>query len=570
MSNVWDRNKSVLERSTPIQLEMLSKMDRVRVEFSEVERAVKMMEESFSSMNEIVDNAQRIARLPRDAADNEKSLVIENEKKIPRSKKEFDSAYAKWLYAMGTSRGVTRKSIVATSSGPKKEPRHLASKRKDQPPLCEVVTKKKSARRLETETDKSKKARNETVAVIAVGASTANKTESDLPAGSDAHSPEEVHADNESEAGGSTGSSITSRDGADLSIPPRGNSDDEMENELYDDILSYQSDDSQTTTTPIYDSSESYFKSLTDDRRRDLDERAKLLRGDPTLGTDDWELLQHLNMQSDQDNLYFACYKQKGITEETIQLVQAQKYDRWICNRGARNKVDPKRGQWHCTVLKCYYVDEDEPIEKCRWRYEIHQWYPEKRKWSKGYYSFDDRLFRSSEPARKSELLADWSDKVTLLKNAHFVFGPFSWEAGANEFRVAKQTWVSALPLILARNTKQGFLFWQGFSDSVLLESGCNVDEIEENKKSEDDVVRKAGHRVIPVLYDEMESPRKKSVARCFKSNNERYIICPKVWKDKPVSGRQKKGSKVGAWMDVLSPKQISERVSPKRHSKRK
>ena len=561
MSDVWQRNAKFANETASLQSRLQERMNEVRTEFKAINEAVQTMEESILEFYSVLDSANVIVRMTREEAEKKKTVVRDNEKRIPKIVSNFDLAYSKWLDAMDAhvvSRANEKSKIVAKSgSGPGKQPRHTA----------QVAYKRRLDSGPNDNSKKKKSAKNTSVKTI-VGDHDRLRLQM--------KENEEEGNDGDTAAKNKSSSANHIRFDADsLNSEQFVDNDDEISEELTDettsendDAISYLSDDLDPVVGLPYESEVAYFDSLSIERMNELDRLAKAMREDPSVGTDDWEVLQHVNMQHLEDNLYLACYKEQGLEEVSVQLIQADKYDRWKKNNSA-TKVDTSKGQWRYTVLRTYYLDEDKPIENCRWRYEIHQYYQEKKKWSKGYYSFDNRLFRSHEPATKRELLTDWSEKLTMLKGHSFLFGPFSWE-DENEFRIPEEIWIKAIPIVIATKTHLGSLFWQGFSDRVLLVAGCKLEDIEKNKKMAPKEVIKSGGDVLPVLYTDMEPARQKLLVRCFRSSNERFVTCPRVWKEKPIPGRQKKGSKVAAWMDVLSPKQISERQSPKKFSAKK
>ena len=225
-----------------------------------------------------------------------------------------------------------------------------------------------------------------------------------------------------------------------------------------------------------------YNQSLTDVKRIELDEMVKNLRENPTMGTQDWEVITHCCMDDTEDNLFLACYKMRGMTTRTIQLVKAMPYSHWETQKVAHD-VKMKRGGWLCVVLQPHYMDGEESNVTTRWRYQVHKWYDRGRKFSSFFYSFD-----SCDYVPKSSDTRLWCEPVYLLRGDSFVYGPFSWsqkEKGKRpvEFRVDVKTWEEALPLILGRGTKEGSLFWRGFDDILLKQAGCGDEEIEGNKK---------------------------------------------------------------------------------------
>jgi hypothetical protein len=191
-----------------------------------------------------------------------------------------------------------------------------------------------------------------------------------------------------------------------------------------------------------------YLQSLEENEKRRLDELASAMRTNPGIGTNDPKLIVHVNMQ-EKDNLYFVCYRLKGLQEKTIQLVQADQYERWGNMKQIRESVDITNGEWYCTILQCYYQDEELPTEVSRWRYQTHAYNKKSRRMRKGYYSFDNRFVRSKVP--KDDTLLDWSEKVSLLNDGAFVFGPFDWK-DSDEFCIGLDTWKAALPLLLEKN----------------------------------------------------------------------------------------------------------------------
>lgn len=297
--------------------------------------------------------------------------------------------------------------------------------------------------------------------------------------------------------------------------------------------------------------------------KADLDKKVLDLRANPAKGTDDWQVLLHANMDETSDNLYFVCYKLRGMKTRTVQLVSADHFDRWGSVQAVRDTVDVKKGAWHCTVMQYYYGDENGPVETTRWRYEVHHKLNVKTKnLSKGYYSFDDKARRSSDTTDKD--LGDWSESVLLTKSGGaFLYGPFSWDRTEdNEFRVSDETWKEALPIILAQNTNDGSLFWQGFSDKLLLRANADPAHIADCKKAKQEI---PDCPTLPVLFSEMERGKIRETGRVWRSIEEKRKTSPFVWADPVPSekGRPKKQDpKVGAWMKQLTGKERKEKVS--------
>jgi hypothetical protein len=293
-----------------------------------------------------------------------------------------------------------------------------------------------------------------------------------------------------------------------------------------------------------------YFDSLSQDMRDFLDTEAAKMRTDPTRGTERADVLKHVNMQTEHDNLYFACYTQKNMKCSTISVVQADRYFLWADNRS--NEVDVDGGRWFCTSLQPYYVDYAKGTEEARWRYQTHKGSGEK--YSKGYYSFNDAARRGGKDGVE---LVDWSDVISLLKKDAFVYGPFSWKDSDN-LRISRDTWVKALPAIIARQTTEGTFFWNGFGDSVLRDSGINQVLIDDCKLESPAT---AGYAVIPVLYSALPPSRQRLVPRCVRNQAKEMTFpdCSFCFNTN--------GDHVGAWME-LEEKPPEEKQAFKKKSK--
>jgi hypothetical protein len=305
-----------------------------------------------------------------------------------------------------------------------------------------------------------------------------------------------------------------------------------------------------------YEAKQDYLNSLSQEKLEMLNHEARKMRDDPTLGSDDWETLLHVNMQ-DHDNLYIVCYTLENMTEDTIQIVQADPYERWQNDDSVKNLVDMKKGEWWCTSLQPYWKDEDQPIEHCRWRYQTHGYYPKTNKLTLGFYSFDDRTKRSK--GEKDTMMRDWSEELCLKKSGRFLYGPFSWE-DKSEFRISRLDWEKALPAVLKAETKKGTLFWQGFSDALLLKAGASEEHIADCKKKKSEL---ADCPNLPVLFNEINRSRALGIVRVNKQKKPRKDTCPLIWKyPKRARGRPSEDARIGAYMQVLSSKKRAEKLA--------
>lgn len=415
-----------------------------------------------------------------------------------------------------------RGGVGAARSAPSKEPRQSSSKKRKQVSKHRVsgtVVKKKSPRVKDTHSVKRR------------GGATASSEKNGDDEAASAPVSKVVNLDSVMESG----SWENSDDGDDDSTLPSV-----FEKDIWE---------RNRTRSPVrpmtYQTKEEYFGTLSAEDKERLDKEADLMRKDPTRGTSDGDVIVHINM-SDGPNLYFVCYKLAKMEEESIQLVEADSYDRWGRIDGVRSKMDVSEGEWWCTVLQLYYEDVLFPMESGRWRYQTHE-QTGKGGMSKGYYSFQDR-FRRGNSATDKDLL-DWSEQLSLLTTGSFLFGPFNWQ-DHSEFRISPDVWNRALPLILQKRTRGGTLFWQGFSDCMLLRAGCTQEQIDDCKK------RKSMMEdcpPLPVFFSEIHADRQRTMPRVSRSKDERRRICPKVWRTTEVSktGRPNDGVKVGAWMEL-------------------
>jgi len=136
------------------------------------------------------------------------------------------------------------------------------------------------------------------------------------------------------------------------------------------------------------------------------------------------------------------------------------------------------------------------------------------------------------------------------LKDAVFVYGPFSWE-DRTQFSISMDTWKECLPVILSRETKQGTLFWKGFSDSFLVEVSCTNEEISWNKTGKPTLDH--GH-VLPVLYDDRVVEQKKKINRCTRhKDQERSSYSKYFWVSAGVDENMlPRKEKVAAWIKLV------------------
>ena len=295
-----------------------------------------------------------------------------------------------------------------------------------------------------------------------------------------------------------------------------------------------------------------YNQSLTDVKRIELDEMVKNLRENPTMGTQDWEVITHCCMDDTEDNLFLVCYKMRGMTTRTIQLVKAMPYSHWETQKVAHD-VKMKRGGWLCVVLQPHYMDGEESNVTTRWRYEVHKWYDRGRKFSSFFYSFDDCDYVPNSSDTRL-----WCEPVYLLRGDSFVYGPFSWsqkEKGKRpvEFRVDVKTWEEALPLILGRGTKEGSLFWRGFDDILLKQAGCGDEEIEGNKKK--GRFNERSMRMLPVRYVDRDKAWKDVLPVCVRyERNEKFKFHKQLWENPDADENDEKawGEKIGGLMSTL------------------
>jgi hypothetical protein len=317
------------------------------------------------------------------------------------------------------------------------------------------------------------------------------------------------------------------------------------ENQSTETSLAGNVTSNQTTHFP-YRSSEVYRMNLSAEERNRLDEEEKLMRNDPTRGTDDWKVILHVNMNTEHDNLYFACYRLKDMEEDTIQLVQAKPYNTWK-SCPIESKVEMKNGDWHCVCLQPFHGDSNNPNESSRWRYQIHQ-LVRNNEFSTGFYSFDDATYRP-----EGQRAVEWAEPVSLLKSKSFVYGPFSWKKPTGnivEFRIDHNDWHRAITPILAKKTKQGTLFWKGFEDSLLSQAGCTNEEIEANK----DISKfRSGIRWLPVRYNERDEKWQKKISKCdVLLNKVRFAQTPYCWEN-PSGTILTKGARVGSWIGLVT-----------------
>jgi hypothetical protein len=191
---------------------------------------------------------------------------------------------------------------------------------------------------------------------------------------------------------------------------------------------------------------------------------------------DDPRVLQYVNMQTTYDNLYIVCLHLTKEAPLTVQVVQADPYDMWAKAELVDPDVDMiNKGEWYCTFLRPYHQDSNEPLNKVRWRYQIHEDENEtdddtKQKFSDGYASFDDHKRRGGFD---NDGLLDWSESISLFPypKGTRLYGPFSWnDRTTKSHKIQPHDWLAALPDMLKCETEKfGPMFEHGFSDSMLM-----------------------------------------------------------------------------------------------------
>lgn len=266
-----------------------------------------------------------------------------------------------------------------------------------------------------------------------------------------------------------------------------------------------------------------YFASLSEDVCRELNEKAKDLRRDRLSGTDDVSLLRHVNMQPGYDNLYLVCVKLTPEEPETIQLVQADKYDVWWdTDVGKQTNVDD--GEWHCTFLQPYWEDVNMPLDKLRWRYQIHlntSKVPGAVDYSNFYFSYDDAQRRGGhdgvtiEWAQPIDLRPRkvWTDPTHAPDGGKFVYGPFSWKKNY-PFRVDANSWLEALPAILKCGTTSGTIFASGFDDRLLERATKKTFLTKELIAAAKEEFPTKNAERVPVLYSSIHAGRRSTIRR--------------------------------------------------------
>ena len=280
---------------------------------------------------------------------------------------------------------------------------------------------------------------------------------------------------------------------------------------------------STSTTAPVSrDVVNNYRVCYTVDRMHIMDKMEKELRSTKvSVGTKDTHLLYHLHNNHTEDNLYFVCVRTSDWDQETVQLVQADRYtaENSDPSTRAQNISLVEKGQWRCTYLVPYYKDYNEVIEKVRWRYQIKGIGKTSKK---GYWSFDDYKRRGSG----ENVLVDHSQLICLFPypEGNFLYGPFSWAKNRDDLFVEKKLWVHAMPSILRAGTTSGPLFGHGFSQSLLMTAAktwdkqpllkisniINLRNIQEARKNEP--VKEC--LVIPLEYASLSPQRRKQIER--------------------------------------------------------
>lgn len=269
---------------------------------------------------------------------------------------------------------------------------------------------------------------------------------------------------------------------------------------------------------------EDYLCGLSVKERRELEAKALAMRNNKLQGTMDTRVLRFLNTQDGHDNLYIVCMQETDEVPISIHVVQADPYDMW-CNEPVAEEVDVNSGQWHCTILKPYYRNANDPIEKVSWRYQVHNIVSVKSKndreqptvrFGKGYCSFDDHRKRGGY----QNSLMDWAGPVSLLPypTGCWLYGPFSWNKGTTKpHMIEKSVWIAALPSILNCKTTKGIIFSHGFEDKTLHRVANGKKSFLTNELINDAKKDKPTHNestYVPVEYGLIDFEKRRMITR--------------------------------------------------------